>query len=340
MGLLNLDERKQLRDLLFRLPNLEDRGFRVSLLSNLPRDLREHIASSDIPSVHIDNIIATVDGESAQRTDGSWPIIQIIEKAISAVPGTMIATKLQDLLNAVQKRSLDAAQKSTDDPRTRPNLLKPVGQQFQEQINTTALRQILTTLFNISELKDVCADLNIDYENLPGESKGDKARELIAYAKRHDCTADLIALVHRLRPHVNRESVKQQMDLEQSDTLIRAVEAATQQLKDLGLQLCIPNADKERIRGVHCDAAIWQEVLKEITSISSTADRILWIDSALTLARHAEESHTQCCDAIIQSRGLLRGTKQYNKYLNVACDSCRKALEIANQLSDHLRAQA
>jgi hypothetical protein len=63
-----------------------------------------------------------------------------------------------------------------------------------------ALRQLLTDLFDDGELRTLCFDLRIEYENLPGLSKADKARELVAYVNRHGRRADLLAICRRLRP--------------------------------------------------------------------------------------------------------------------------------------------
>ena len=54
-----------------------------------------------------------------------------------------------------------------------------------------ALRDILVTYFNDGELRDLCFDLGIDYENLGGEGKAGKARELVAYCVRHNRLTDL-----------------------------------------------------------------------------------------------------------------------------------------------------
>ena len=64
------------------------------------------------------------------------------------------------------------------------------------------LRQILTERFSESELQTLCFDLAIDYENVPGDSKADTARELIEYLKRRDRIPELIAAGERLRPDI------------------------------------------------------------------------------------------------------------------------------------------
>lgn len=45
--------------------------------------------------------------------------------------------------------------------------------------------------FSDSELRDLCFELHIDYESLPGEGKAAKARELVSYCERRDRLPDL-----------------------------------------------------------------------------------------------------------------------------------------------------
>ena len=64
------------------------------------------------------------------------------------------------------------------------------------------LRRILTTRFGETELRDLCFDLGVGYEGLPGVGTGDKARELIAHLDRHDRIPHLIALCKQTRPDI------------------------------------------------------------------------------------------------------------------------------------------
>jgi hypothetical protein len=67
----------------------------------------------------------------------------------------------------------------------------------------SALRQLLIKCFNDSELRNLCFDLHIDYENLNGIGKEDKVRELVAYCDRHGRIPELVEECRRLRPKVS-----------------------------------------------------------------------------------------------------------------------------------------
>jgi hypothetical protein len=81
--------------------------------------------------------------------------------------------------------------------------LAPGGQRFSERVYAARLRQMLVEHFSDNKLNDLCFDLGIDYKDLPGEGRADKARELVAHVRRHGHTAELVALCRQLRPDVN-----------------------------------------------------------------------------------------------------------------------------------------
>jgi tetratricopeptide (TPR) repeat protein len=59
------------------------------------------------------------------------------------------------------------------------------------------LRQSLIESFDDNELRDLCFDLRIDYESLPGDGKSAKARELVTYCERHKRLDELQAAIQR-----------------------------------------------------------------------------------------------------------------------------------------------
>lgn len=56
--------------------------------------------------------------------------------------------------------------------------------------------------FGIQDLRDLCFELHIDYDDLGGEGRRDKIRELLLYARRHGRTSDLLDQLRRARPDV------------------------------------------------------------------------------------------------------------------------------------------
>lgn len=62
------------------------------------------------------------------------------------------------------------------------------------------LFQILSGTFNNGELRDLCFELGIEYDDLLGETRRDKARELVAFARRRDRLAELERAILRARP--------------------------------------------------------------------------------------------------------------------------------------------
>ncbi|WP_420642519.1 tetratricopeptide repeat protein [Candidatus Leptofilum sp.] len=66
----------------------------------------------------------------------------------------------------------------------------------------TQLRNQIEENFSEEELRALCFDLGVDFENLGGRGKAANVLELINWAKRNNCVSDLMALVKEARPHV------------------------------------------------------------------------------------------------------------------------------------------
>lgn len=66
--------------------------------------------------------------------------------------------------------------------------------------NVAKIRQLLVDAFSESELRDLCFDIEIDYESLPGHVKTDKARELLAHVRRHGQGNKLLTECRKRRP--------------------------------------------------------------------------------------------------------------------------------------------
>jgi tetratricopeptide (TPR) repeat protein len=75
------------------------------------------------------------------------------------------------------------------------------------KVSLGELREILKGYFDDDELHDLCFDLGVDYEVLPGQAKGAKARELVAHCYRHGLIPKLIRTGSQYRPHAPWPSV-------------------------------------------------------------------------------------------------------------------------------------
>lgn len=69
------------------------------------------------------------------------------------------------------------------------------------------LRQNITVRFSDQEIRTLCFDLDVDYEDLPGEGKESKVRELIAYMRRRDRIPELVNYCCEQRPSVDWEAM-------------------------------------------------------------------------------------------------------------------------------------
>jgi hypothetical protein len=77
---------------------------------------------------------------------------------------------------------------------------------FANLTSRAALRELIAAHFSLSELQDLCYDLEIDWEDLPGPEKSAKVRGLLAYVVRHGRITDLCNAVLRLRPNLTGPS--------------------------------------------------------------------------------------------------------------------------------------
>lgn len=66
----------------------------------------------------------------------------------------------------------------------------------KDRVNPIVLREVLSNQFNLDELHTLCFDLGMDYENLPGQTKSAKARDLVDYWHNRQ---DLTRLIEAVR---------------------------------------------------------------------------------------------------------------------------------------------
>jgi hypothetical protein len=74
-----------------------------------------------------------------------------------------------------------------------------------EQERLTRLLDILATRFDLEELRTLCFEMQVNYDDLSGEGIKSKARELISYLKRHERILDLVNIGSQMRPEIRWE---------------------------------------------------------------------------------------------------------------------------------------
>jgi hypothetical protein len=76
----------------------------------------------------------------------------------------------------------------------------PADNDIHQQL--TRLFELIHGRFDLSELRTFCFYLGVDFENLPGGTKADKARELVQHLHRRDRIISLLQTGRQLRPDV------------------------------------------------------------------------------------------------------------------------------------------
>jgi len=105
----------------------------------------------------------------------------------------------------------------------------------EQSIDTNKLLRGLIELFSEQELRDLCFELRLDYENLEGSAKKDKARELINYFYRRRRLNVLVTVFREQRPHVTLEElILKQGEMDPLSTTF------------IGLPTTLPSAPKDQ----------------------------------------------------------------------------------------------
>ena len=89
------------------------------------------------------------------------------------------------------------------------------------------LRQMLTQQFNKSELHHLAFDLGVEYEELAGSTRSDKAVSLIEYLQRNGRLTDLVTQCRQLRPRTtwpDMASIETNSSLPGTNQLITAIQ--------------------------------------------------------------------------------------------------------------------
>jgi WD40 repeat protein len=70
------------------------------------------------------------------------------------------------------------------------------------QSNYQQIRQLITAHFSLQELKTLCFDIGVEFDDLGGEGLSEKARELVTFLQRRDRIPELLQILINERPGV------------------------------------------------------------------------------------------------------------------------------------------
>lgn len=72
-----------------------------------------------------------------------------------------------------------------------------------ERTGRGAMAEMLTRHFSLGELNQMAFDLAVNGDEIPGTTRGEKARELIAYCERRGLLGEMISLCRERRPNAS-----------------------------------------------------------------------------------------------------------------------------------------
>jgi len=148
------------------------------------------LAGQDGPTVYF---------QLTPRRAGSLSIIVTVYQDTDWIGSTRLRTEAGAGAAAM---GAGVAARAAADAAPRAGLVMNVVSQSlgETQVNLKMLRDALDDAYSDAELRDLCFELEIDYEDLPGDGQSAKARELVMYCKRRGLLAALVACVMRDRP--------------------------------------------------------------------------------------------------------------------------------------------
>lgn len=73
---------------------------------------------------------------------------------------------------------------------------------FDEKERAQSLYRLLDASFSKDELRELCFEMFVDFDSLPGDGKKAKARELVSYCQRHGGLMELTLRFREKRPHL------------------------------------------------------------------------------------------------------------------------------------------
>lgn len=135
-------------------------------------------------------------GERPKQPDQAPPAAAEAEKAATPTP-------------AIQQPEPEPPSKPEEKKAATPGPAIPPGDEtilrgtvIDERSRAKSLYKLINDSFSLDDLRDMCFEMDVDYESLPGESKRGKARELVQYCRRAGRLDELSRHFQAERPHL------------------------------------------------------------------------------------------------------------------------------------------
>jgi DNA-binding NtrC family response regulator len=171
---------------------LQDEGYAVTVIASY-QDSRQALEKYAFDLVILDLQL----DKSAPLLDGER-LLAHLSRYRPGIPCIIVSGQgdIRTVRNAFkQYHVVDYLAKDQFDIPVFINLVKTA---LETTTDPVALRRTLDERFDLEEVKNLCFDLDIDFDDLRGEGK--KAREIVAHCRRHARLTELATQIARLRP--------------------------------------------------------------------------------------------------------------------------------------------
>jgi hypothetical protein len=164
-----------------------------------------HIANPEVsaPAIHDDSrstIVAYVNLQAGVSTPSEFylAVAEAIARCIPSDPPFQLPGTLSEF------RSFYKWLESiiTSPGRFGGHAHEQTALEVQASASPVKLREKLERHFDREELRTLCSDLEVDYDDLPGEGRAAKVRELVGYHERRGQLDELVKRCSELRPNV------------------------------------------------------------------------------------------------------------------------------------------
>jgi hypothetical protein len=167
------------------------------------------------------------------------------------------------------------------------------------------MRVRMQDAFNLEELKTLCEDLTVNYENLAGEGLNAKVREIVGYFRRSGRLVDLVDYCRRYRPTVEWPKPPAGVQVASAFTALKEMLEGDVDLRDA------VNRFKQSFEGAH--------------------DRIVVVNYYKTLHDRLHRLQVRCYDPLMHEirstgdvREALESISQYIGYFKEIVDELKK----------------